>query len=148
MSAWEIKVTGKVVGAVVEGKINPSNTMHHRVQSSFQVLKDALHIALSISIMRSGDIMRIISHNPRERIRQTTQGKIWHKSAGVSHKSVVAVQWATTGSYCTRVMLSAAPKKTQFSQTPLWVHRNNTSVYTVMEVTWTTPWSSPWIYFL
>ena len=42
--------------------------------------------------MRSGDIMVIISQNPRDTGLQTTQEKIWHKSGSVSHKSVVVVQ--------------------------------------------------------
>ena len=38
-------------------------------------------------------------------------GKIWHKSAGASHKTVVAMQSETTGSYFTCVPLSAASKQ-------------------------------------
>ena len=61
--------------------------------------------------MRSGDIKRISAQKPRNTGRQITQGKIWYKLAGVLHKAVVEVQWATTGSYWTRVPLSAETKK-------------------------------------
>ena len=71
-------------------------------------------------------------------------GKIWHKSAGVLHKVVVVVQWATTGSYWKCVPLSAVPKTTQLSQTSLWDHWNNTSAFIVMDVTWPTRWGALW----
>ena len=45
--------------------------------------------------------MRINAQNPRKKVRQTTQEKIWHKSAGASHKTVVSMQSETTGSYWT-----------------------------------------------
>ena len=92
MSAQEKKGTGKIVEVVVEGTIHLSNTPHHRVQSSLKVSTAVLHIKLSVSIMRSGDIMIISAKNPCEMIRQINQDKIWHKSANVLHKSVVAVQ--------------------------------------------------------
>ena len=76
----------------MEGTIHSSNTPHHWVQTLFQVLMDELHIALSVSIVRSGDIMIISAYNPRETGSKIIQDKIWHKSAGVSHKAVVAVQ--------------------------------------------------------
>ena len=69
-----------------------SNKLHHRLQSSFQVSAAARHIASSVSIVKSGDIMIISAQNPCETERQTTQDKILHKSSGVSHKEVVAVQ--------------------------------------------------------
>ena len=91
MSKQEIKGKGKITAVVVEGTIHFSNAPHHRVQSIFKVLTVALHIELSLSIVRSGDIMRIIAHNTCKRRRQITQDKIWHKSAGVLHKAVVMV---------------------------------------------------------
>ena len=76
----------------MEGTIHSSNTLHHRVQSLFHVSTDALHIVLSVSIVRSGEIMIIIAQKPHDTGRQITQDKIWQKLAGVSHKAVVALQ--------------------------------------------------------
>ena len=91
-SAQETNGTGKILGAVVEGNIHFSNTPHHRLHFSFQVLTAALHIAFSVSIVISGDIMRISYQNSRETGSQITQDEIWHELAGVLHKAVVAVQ--------------------------------------------------------
>ena len=90
--AQETKGTGKIVGSVVEGTIYLSNKLNHQTQYSFQVLTDVIHIALSVSIVRSGDINRISAHNPCEMGQQITKDKIWHKPAGVLHKAVVALQ--------------------------------------------------------
>ena len=76
----------------MEGNINSSNTPHHRVQPFFKVLMAALNIKLSVSVVRSGDIMIISAQNPCEMRHQITQDKIWHKLEGVSHKALVEVQ--------------------------------------------------------
>ena len=65
-----------VVVVVVEGVIHSSNALHHWVQSSFQVSTTALHIALTVSIVISGEIVRISAQNPHETRRQITQDKI------------------------------------------------------------------------
>ena len=92
MSAQETKGTGKITEVVVEGTIHVYNIPHHRVQSSFKVSMAALHIKLSVSIVRIGDIMIISVQNPYDIRRKITQEQIWHKLAGVSHKAVVVVQ--------------------------------------------------------
>ena len=66
------KVNREIVGVVVEGVIYSSNTPHHRVQSLFQISTAALNIILTVSILRSGDIMIISAQNPRETGRQIT----------------------------------------------------------------------------
>ena len=91
LSAQKTKGTGEIVAVVVEGTIYLSNTLHHRLQSSFKILMAALHIKLSVSMVRSGDMMIISAHNPCETRHQITQDKIWHKSAGVLHKAVLVV---------------------------------------------------------
>ena len=91
-SAWEIKGTVKIVGGGVEGTIHSSNIPHHRVKSLFQVLTAALHIEFSVSIVRSGEIMRISAQNSCKTRRQITQEQIRIKSASVSPKEVVEVQ--------------------------------------------------------
>ena len=70
LSAHTIKRTGKIAAVIVEGTIHLSNTPHHRVQSSFKVLTAALHIKLSVSIVRSGEMMRISAYNPCDTRRQ------------------------------------------------------------------------------
>ena len=64
--AHEINVTGKIAVPAVGGTIHLSNTPHHRVQSSFQVLTSTHHIALISSIVIIGYIVRISAQNLRE----------------------------------------------------------------------------------
>ena len=59
----------------MEGTIHPFNTPHHQVKYLFKVSTVALHIPLSVSILRRGDIMRISAQNPRDTGRQITQDK-------------------------------------------------------------------------
>ena len=91
-SAQETKGKGKIAAVVVEGTTNSSNTPHHRVQTFFKIFMAALNIELSVSVVRSGDIMIISAQNPCDMRHQITQDKIWHKLTGVSHKAVVEVQ--------------------------------------------------------
>ena len=88
--------------------------------------------------------MIISAQNPSEMRCQITQGKIWHKFVGMSYKVVVAVQLATNICYLNRVPLSDAPKMTRLSQNSLWYHWENTSVFTAMEVTYTTRRGVSW----
>ena len=113
-SAQDKKGTGKSLGAVVVGTIHLSNTQHHWVQYSIHVSTAAIHTKLSVSIARRGEMMIISAQNQRKTRRKITQDKIRHKLSGISHNKVVTIQWETTGSYWTRVPLSAAPKKLNF----------------------------------
>ena len=80
------------MGAMVEGTIHLTNTLHHLVQYLLQVLMAAHYISLSPLMLISGDMKRISSHNQHDTGSQTTQDHIWNKSVGVSHKAVVLLQ--------------------------------------------------------